>query len=236
MKCLILASGFGTRLRHVTKKTAKGLLPYKGKPVINYILQKIPADMDVYVNANKRFEPQFRQWQKTLARDIHLFIEPVKDEQQNLGAVGSLEYWARENNIDDDVIVVASDNYFEMDMADFIAHFDGRHTLVAIHDVLNKEEACQFGVVKLRDKRVVELVEKPENPRSSLVATACYIFPARMLSILHEYCSRDKKDNLGDFIAYLIRHDEVHACVFEGLWFDIGNVWPQLNENPQEKL
>jgi len=234
MKCLILASGFGTRLYPVTEKTAKGLLPYKGKPMINYILQRIPADIDVHVNTNKRFESQYRQWQKTLDRHINLFIEPVMEEQQSLGAVGSVEYWLTENGIDDDIIVVASDNYFELDMADFIAHFDGRHTLIAIYDIGNLKDACQFGIVRLRDNRVVELTEKPREPQASLVATACYIFPARVLSILHSYCSRGKKDNLGEFLAHLIRHDEVHAHVFRELWFDIGSVWAQLNENGEK--
>ena len=52
MKCLILASGFGTRLYPVTQKTAKGLLPYKGKPIISYIVEKIPTINNIVRSGN----------------------------------------------------------------------------------------------------------------------------------------------------------------------------------------
>ncbi len=231
MKCLILASGFGTRLYPVTKKTAKGLLPYKGKPVINHIIERLPADIDIHVNTNRKFENQYQQWQKTLDRHITLLIEPVKDEKQSLGAVGSVEYWTRQKGIEDDILVIASDNYFEMDMADFIARFNGRNALVAVYDIGNLKDACQFGIVKVDGDKVVELAEKPQKPQSSLVATACYIFPKRALPMLHRYCRRDKKDNLGDFLVHLIRNDELYAYIFKEAWFDIGSKWEQLSQS-----
>jgi len=231
MKCLILASGFGTRLYPVTRKTAKGLLPYKGKPVVSYIVDNIPGGIEIHLTTNRRFEPQYRQWQQGLDRDVMLFVEPVDSEEQSLGAVGSLEYWVKANKINDDLLVIASDNYFSLDMARFVSQFDGRHALVAVYDVGNKADARQFGVVELDGDRIMELVEKPATPRSSLVATACYLLPARLLPALHNYCRRAKKDNLGNFIARLVECDRVRAYVFDGAWFDIGNAWPRLNDN-----
>jgi len=223
MKCLLLASGFGTRSYPVTVNLAKGLLPYQGKPVISHLVEKIPEEIRIHVTTNRRYESQFQNWQKTLGRNVALCVEPVFNERQSFGAVGSLEYWVKTNEVCDDLIVFASDNYFESDIREFILSFDGLHTLVAVYDVTNRADAQQFGVVKLSGKKVVELVEKPAEPKSSLVATACYIFPSRVLSLLSEYCSRGRKDNLGEFIAHLIRCDEVHAHLFKGGWFDVGD-------------
>lgn len=61
MKSLILASGFGTRLYPLTITTAKCLLPYKGKPIISHVVDKIPQDIDILVNTNKKFEADFRR-------------------------------------------------------------------------------------------------------------------------------------------------------------------------------
>jgi len=45
MKSLILVGGFGTRLPYPSSATkAKGLVEYKGKPIISYIIDKIPQD------------------------------------------------------------------------------------------------------------------------------------------------------------------------------------------------
>jgi len=224
MKSLILASGFGTRLYPLTTTKAKGLLEYKGKPLLSHIVDKIPQGIDILVNTNKRFEAGFRHWQGAIGRAVTLCVEPVFTEEQAFGAVGSLDYWIRDKNITDDLLVIASDNYFELDLRRFIDAYNGRNTLAAVYDISDRNKAKPFGVVQLDGHRIIELAEKPAQPKSSLIAVACYIFPSRIFPLLSQFCARDKKDNLGNFIAYLIETDEVHAYTFSELWFDIGSV------------
>jgi len=224
MKCLILAGGFGTRLYPLTINRAKALLGYKGKAIISHILDKIPKNIDIMVNTNKKFEADFHQWQGTINRKVEILIEEVLSEDQKLGAVGSLNFWIENKPIVEDLLVIAGDNYFEFALAQFIARYDGKHTLVAVCDIGDKGKASQFGVVQIDGHRIAEFQEKPAKPKSSLVATACYIFPQRIFPLLHQYCQRGKRDNLGSFIAYLIDKDEVHAYPFTESWIDIGSV------------
>lgn len=224
MKSLILASGFGTRLYPLTANRAKGLLEYEGKALITHILNKIPANIDILVNTNKKFEADFRRWQDSIGRELTLCIEPVFTEEQSFGAVGSMEYWIRAKNITDDLLVIASDNYFEFDLRQFISAYDGKNTLVAVYDVGDKSKASRFGAVRLDGHRIVELEEKPEKPKSSLIAIACYIFPPRIFPLLFQCCAQGRRNNLGDFISYLIEMDEVHAYTFSEMWLDIGSV------------
>lgn len=132
VKSLILASGFGTRLYPLTISKAKGLLEYKGKALITHIAEKIPRDIDILVNTNKKFEADFRSWQDTISRQVTLCVEPVFSEEQKFGAIGSIDYWIKAKNITEDLLVIASDNYFEFDLSRFIAGYNGRNTLVAI--------------------------------------------------------------------------------------------------------
>ncbi|GAI12819.1 unnamed protein product [marine sediment metagenome] len=224
MKCLILAGGFGTRLYPLTINRAKALLEYKGKPIISHIVDKIPKNIDIMVNTNKKFEADFHQWQRTINRKVEILVEEVLSEDQKLGAVGSLNFWIKNKPIAKDLLVIAGDNYFEFALAQFIASYDGKHTLVAVYDIGDKGKASQFGVVQLDGHRIAEFQEKPAEPQSSLVATACYIFPQRILPLLRQYCQRGKRDNLGSFIAYLIDKDEVHAYPFTESWIDIGSL------------
>ncbi len=224
MKILILASGFGTRLYPLSLTKAKALLEYKGKALISHVVDKIPANIDILVNTNKKFEADFRRWQDSIGRGLTLCIEPVFTEEQSFGAVGSMDYWIRAKNINDDLLVIASDNYFEFDLRQFISAYDGENTLVAVYDVGDTSKASRFGVVRLDGHKITELEEKPEKPKSSLIAIACYIFPPRIFPLLFQCCAQGKRNNLGDFISYLIEMDEVHAYTFSGLWLDIGSV------------
>jgi len=223
MKSLILASGFGTRLYPLTQNKAKALLEYKGRPIINHVIDRIPKDIDILVNVNRKFEADFRRWQSSMDRKVTLCVEPALTEQEALGAVGSIDYWVRAKNISEDLLVIASDNYFEFDLNRFIDAYKGKNTLVAVCDIGDKNRAGQFGVVKLKGNKIIELVEKPKKPESSLVAIACYIFPPRIFPHLFQ-CCREGRDNLGNFISYLVEVDEVQAYTFSEVWFDIGNL------------
>jgi len=223
MKCLILASGFGTRLYPLTKSKAKALLEYKGKPLISHIIAKIPQDIDILVNINQKFEADFRRWQNTIGRAVTLCVEPVLTEEQAFGAVGSLGYWIRDKNITDDLLVIASDNYFELDLRKFIDAYTGKQALVAVCDIGDKSKVGQFGVARLEGNRIIELVEKPKKPESSLVAIACYIFPPRIFPLLFQCCTKGRY-NLGNFISYLVEIDQVQAYTFSDIWFDIGSL------------
>jgi glucose-1-phosphate thymidylyltransferase len=223
MKCLILASGFGTRLYPLTQSKAKALLEYKGKPIISHIIDKIPQDIDILVNINQKYEADFRCWQDTIGRAVTLCVEPVLTEEQAFGAVGSMDYWIKDKNITEDLLVVACDNYFEFDLRQFIGTYTGKHTLVAVYDVGDKSKAGQFGVVQLKGNRIIELVEKPAKPKSSLVAIACYIFPPRIFPLLFQCCT-EGRDNLGNFISFLVETDQVQAYTFSDVWFDIGSL------------
>ena len=48
---------------------AKALLPFKGKPMINHIVDKIPQDIEILVNVNKKFEADFLEWQKAAKQE-----------------------------------------------------------------------------------------------------------------------------------------------------------------------
>ena len=223
MKCLLLSAGFGTRLKKLNINTPKGLLQYRGLPLVTHIVNKIPADIEIYLHTNLLYEDEYRNWGKLINRDVKISVEPVSDISGALGAIGSINYFIQNNSVYDDLLVLATDNYFDFNLAEFINRFDGQHPLIAVYDIKDSAKAKNFGVVTLKDGRIASFVEKPPDPETSLVSIACYIFPRGVLAELKKFNLRGTKDNLGDLIRYLVELLPVHAFVFEGDWFDIGN-------------
>lgn len=225
MKCLILASGFGTLLYPLALNKAKSLLVYKNEGVLTHIVRNIPDELDIYVTTNKKFEKDFISWQENKPRNVELIVEDVWNEEQSLDAIGSPYHAIKAKSIGEDVIVLAGDNYFEFSISEFLKSCNGHNVLVAVRDIGNKDEAMDFGVVSLEDSKIIDFEEKPSHPKSSLIATSCYVLPARVLPLLEKYCVSDRRDNLGDFIRFLVEEDEVYAYPFEDIWLDIGSVY-----------
>lgn len=172
MRCLILAGGFATRLRRFNEDKPKPLLMVNKEPTITHIVEKVPQRMEITVSTNKRFEADFMEWQSSLNRSVELFVEDALTEEEKLGAIGSVEFLVRSKNIQEDLLIIAGDNYFDFSLDDFINAYDGKSPLVAVRDAGDKDKAKQHGVVELRGNRIVRFWEKPSQPQSSTIATA----------------------------------------------------------------
>jgi len=222
MKCLILAGGFGTRLWPLTRDKPKPLLKIKGKSVITHIIEKVPDELNVVVSINKKFEKDFIEWKKDLKRNVELLVENVTENKEKLGAVGGLNYFIQKKKVKDDLLIISGDNYFEFSLRDFLAFYRNK-PLIAIYDIHKKNKAKEYGVVKVKNSKIVELKEKPENPDTTLISTGVYILPSRCFNHLKYFCSTRRPDNLGGFFKYLIEKEDVISWPFDDPWFDIGN-------------
>jgi glucose-1-phosphate thymidylyltransferase len=225
VKCLILASGFGTRLYPLTRDTAKALIDYKGRPLLTHIVERIPHDIDILVVTNRKFEVDFRRWRASMDRKVEILVEDVWTEKEKKGALGSLSFGIEQKNINEDLLVLASDDYFEFDLSRFIAAYDGKSALVAVHDIGDKNKASRFGVVEVENGRIVRCKEKPVHPKTSLISIACYLLPPRLLPALSRYHHEHSEiDQLGHFITYLVECDTVDAYIFTDLWQDASSI------------
>ena len=209
----------------MTRDKAKALIEYKGKPLLTHIVKRVPQNIDIFVATNRKFEMDFRRWQKGIERKIEINVEDVWTEKQKKGALGSLTFWVEQGNINEGLLVLASDNYFEFDLSRFISAYNGKNALVAVHDIGDKDRAGQFGVVEVEKGRIVKCEEKPMHPKTSLVGIACYIFPPRLFAVLSRYHNeRPDLDELGHFITYLVKYDKVDAYIFTEVCQDIASI------------
>jgi len=232
MKAVILAGGYAKRMWPLTKNRPKHLLPVAGRPMLDYViasLESVPTLDEIFISTNMRFQDRFRKYVDSVHTEkrICLFVEDTRSEEEKLGSVGALGYLIRENNFNDEMLVIGGDNIFSFEMTDFIEYFHMKKAnTIALYDLGSKEKARLYGVVHIDDEcRIVDFQEKPSDPQSTLVSTACYAFTRKgvrnVLSYLEEGNDPDK---IGHFIEWLYRHDDVYGYVFTGVWFDIGSI------------
>lgn len=234
MDAIVLAGGFAKRLWPLTKDTPKPLLPVAGKPMIDHIMEKLMAieDLDrIIISTNSKFEPHFKEWARTsnFGKHVEIFTETSMKEEEKLGAIGALGLLMKENDITDDVIVIAGDNLFEFNLTDFISSGKNGIPKVALYDMKDKALVkSKYGVVVIDKNNIIrEFHEKPENPPSTLVSTGCYFFPKKISHKIHEYLNDGQNpDAPGFFISWLADHVDIHGFVFGkgSRWFDIGSI------------
>lgn len=221
MKALILAAGYATRLQPLTDDFPKQLLPVGGKPIVDWIVDNIrrAGITDTRLVTNARFAPLFEDW----ADGVTILDDGTSTNETRLGAIGDIKF----ADLDDDALIVAGDNLFDYELADFLAFWRERDgSAVAVHDVGSKELAKKYGVIAVdADGRVVDFAEKPETPASTLVATATYLYPRDHLRLVDSYLAEgNPPDQPGHFVAWLHRREPVYAYRFDGGWYDVGDL------------
>ena len=227
MHAVVLAGGYATRLWPITRHRPKMLLPIGETTVIDRIFADLEADdriEDVFVSTNEAFADEFRSYLADSAFEKPvLSVEETTDEDEKFGVVGALAQLVEREGIDDDLLVVAGDNLIGFDLSAFVDFFERTGgTALAAYDVGSTERATSYGVVELDGERVVDLQEKPDEPKSTLVSIACYAFPRESIRF-EEYLAGDNNpDEPGWFVQWLVENDEVYAFPFDEAWFDIG--------------
>jgi len=232
MKCIILAAGYATRLYPLTLDQPKPLLPVAGKPIIEHILDKIDKLEDieeVLIITNNKFFDNFRNWKRnySFSKPIKILNDKTNSDDDKLGAVGDIGYALEEENVEEDILIIAGDNLFKFDLINFIDFYkEKKHSVIALYDVKDKNIAAKkLGVVEINDNnKIIDLEEKPENPKTTLVSTACYILTKESINELKKSIKEgNKPDNIGDFLSQLIKNKEVYGLVHKEEWIDIGS-------------
>jgi dTDP-glucose pyrophosphorylase len=174
MQALIPAAGRGTRLGEHTETRPKGLVAIAGRPLLAHVFETaVDAGADELVvvigyegaQIIDHFGDSFAEVPITY---VH--------QRERLGLGHAVRQ--AEPHIDGPFLVLNGDNVFAGSVAPAVATADeeGIDGVLAVESV-SRAEATTTGVLKLDDGRVTGLVEKPDDPPSTLVTTGCYVLP-----------------------------------------------------------
>ena len=228
MHAIILAAGYATRMYPLTENTPKPLLRVGDKSIVDHIIEKIPKEVKkIHIVTNAKFYNQFKVWQKN-KKNISIVNDATTSNEARLEGIGDILLTIKGKKIDDDLLIIAGDNLFEFDLQKMLDMFKEKNTpIIAASDLKDKSLlAKRFGVIQIgKSDKMIGFEEKPENPKTKLAATACYVIPKTHIPKLRQYTKEIKeKKNLGYFIIWLMQKEPVHAVVFKEPWYDIGNL------------
>ncbi len=220
MKAMILAAGFGTRLRPLTNSIPKPLLPVAGTPLIvwNLLLLKRHGFRDVLINLH-HLGPLIEQALGDGSR-FGLRIEYSR-EPVILGTGGGIKQ-AEPYFSGEPFLVLNGDTLFELDL-DALMAFHRQRQAAATLVVRKDEEAVRWGLVELGPQQ--QIVRITGRGLADAAATEPRMFAG--IHILNQRLLRDvpkgKASSIIDaFVAAIERGEPVLGFDFEGYWSDIG--------------
>ena len=228
MKALILAGGYGTRLRPLTYTCPKPMLPLAGKPVLHHTVELLSRYglREVIITTNylrDRIEDYFGDGSKFGIKILYA------QEDAPLGTAGSVKN--AEKYLDDDFVVIQGDNVTDMDL-DRVLRFHKENEALATIALIPVENPSEYGIADLDGKdRIVRFLEKPrpEECFSRLANTGLYVFAHRVLDYIPEKQAYDFSKEL--FPKLLQLKEKMYGCKVECFWADVGQPVSYLAAN-----
>jgi len=227
MKALVLAAGYATRLYPLTLDKPKALLEVGGKPMLDRVVERLlPMGIDgTIVVTNAKFTPHFEEWAKG-KEGVTIVNDGTTSNDDRLGAIGDIGFVLDEQQLDDDLVVVAGDNLFGSDVAGFAAY--GQEVdapVIALHDVGDLARMREYNQIEVdSDGRIVFFEEKPVNARTTLAGVALYYYPRRALPLIRQYLAEgNNPDQPGRLVEWLYPRTAFYTWLLPGEWYDIGS-------------
>lgn len=233
MKVIVLVAGFATRLYPITEKTPKALLTVGKKTLLDYLfdkLEKIDDITEAILISNEVFYENFTQWKNNYKGWIPVKVlnDGATSNETRLGAIGDMQYVIDECKIDEDLMVLASDHYFQFDLKEFYDFFKAKDADCVAGKVFEDIEYIRnrFGVAVLdKDGKIIEMIEKPSDPPSNFVAFAFYLYKKETVPMIKQYLDEgNKKDSPGNFPSWLHKKKDMFAFELKGECVDIGTI------------
>ena len=229
MKCILLCAGYATRLFPLTENFPKALLEVGGRPIIDYTLDKVNKIEEVdaiYLVTNAKYAGHFSKWaeEKNNVKPITVFNDGTYSNDDRLGAIGDIYYTIQNANIDDDILVLATDNLFEFELTDFVKFYNEKKSPVVCVREEKYETLKRLGVAELtEDRRIVGFEEKHAEPKSKYGVYAEYIYPREVLPKIKQYLDEGNScDAPGNLVVYMYKQLPTYAYEFTGACYDIG--------------
>lgn len=223
MKAVILAGGLGTRLRPVTYEIPKPLVPVRKKPILNHLLELFSRHgvQEVGVLASSAHEDDFRRWQKAWSDELPPGKISIFYEEKPRGTFGGMQP-LREWLGQEPFIFSNGDELKDFDLTG-LAKFHAEHKPVGTIALVRVPNPQEYGVPVMDEHRVVDFMEKPENPPSDYINSGLYVLSPEIFD-----AADFNKENLmieKDIFPKLAAEGKLNGLKMEdGRWYDCGNL------------
>jgi len=239
---MILVGGKGTRLKEITKDTAKPAVSFGAKyRLIDFTLSNLANSNVEVVGIVTQYEPyelmnyigNGASWDLDPVDGGIRFLTPYASSEQVLWQKGTAHAVRQYFNFirefqADYVLILSGDQIYKMDYQKMLAHHIDRRAVVTIAGIeVDWEDPSRYGILETdaRD-RVVGFEEKPAHPKSRLASMGVYLFNTRDLERLLTVGPQDDQIDFGhDVIPQAVAAGEAVSCFrFDGYWRDVGTV------------
>ena len=221
MKGIILSGGMGTRLYPLTTSVSKQLLPIYDKPMIYYPLSTLMqlGIKKILVITNSFY---LKNYEDLLQDGSQWGIDIKYETQDNPNGIAEAFIIGKDFIGKDPVTLILGDNIFyglDFNLVDFKINDKAYIYLFKVAD------PSRYGVANLKNNEIINIIEKPKNPKSDFVVTGLYMYPNNIIDYVKKIKPSKRNElEITDLNNIYIKRKNMNAIKMKkvSVWLDAG--------------
>lgn len=223
MECVVLAAGEGKRMRPLTAKRPKVMLPLANRPMMEHLVLAVrDAGITEFIFIVGYGEREIRRYFGDGATwGIHIEYAPQRLQRGTADAVG-----AARDLVTGPFLVMNGDMILKrQDIADLCQL---KPSCMCISTTDHPED---YGVVLMENGIITSLKEKTKQPKSNLINAGAYLFSPDIFDLIDKVRPSPRGElELTDALAGLVEERQLQAYLLS-YWMDVGHPWDMLEAN-----
>ena len=234
-KGILLAGGMGTRFRPITYSVNKHFLPIYEKPMFFFPLSilMMAGVKEIQIISDSKSLLEFENILSKIKIDVKFSFQ-AQDEPKGIadGIIKSKNFIGKS-----DFILILGDNFFYgQSLSDQIQQLIKKKNCIV---TVQSKKPHDFGVVKFKNKKIVDIIEKPKKFISNTIVTGLYVYENQCVN-LAEKLKPSKRGELeiSDLNSYLIKKNKLKSLNLGrgSVWLDTGTPEDLLKASEFVKL
>ncbi len=222
MKCIVMAGGFGTRIRPLTMNIPKPMLPLVNKPILERIVYHLKDNGFDDLIMLLYFQPEVIKNYFGDGSEFGVKINYVVPSE-DFGTAGACKMAEDYIGDDDKILIISGDLLTDFPLKSLLEFHEKKNALVTI-GLTRVEDPLQFGIVITdENSRVVKFLEKPTwgEVFSDTINTGIYLLNREVFDNIPKGSSYDFSKDL--FPKLLYEGKPLFGFIGKGYWRDIGD-------------
>lgn len=230
MKGIVLAGGLGTRLQPLTRITNKHLLPVYDRPMIYYPIQTLVnagiRDIMIVTGGNNSGD-----FLRLLQNGKEFGLKHLNYAyQEGAGGIAEALGLAETFAEGDRMVVILGDNIIQKNILSAVRAYEQQPqgARIMLKEVDHPEH---FGVPVFEEDRIVNIEEKPKQPKSRFAVIGIYMYDPTVFDIIHGLSPSGRNElEITDVNNRYLQRGELEHSILDGWWKDSGSSLESLHE------
>lgn len=228
---LILAGGFGTRLKSAVADVPKPLAPVGGKTFLDFLIRSLYRQGFRQIDLSLHHEAaQIVNWAEKTEKPANLKIRYVI-ESEPFGTAGAIAYARTYFGYDNDLFVCNGDTYLSNGAFEIAAENNPENCIGAV----SVQDTGRYGSLEFSDDGLIRnFAEKSELKKPGFINSGLYLLKNELLQSLEIKAHSLERD----IFPALVKQKKLRAVALKSLFIDIGipedyNLFVQMVQNKE---